>query len=405
MLCSWRLQRKSFLLVPLYLIVLALTPCIFAQQSEAPTTAPTTQPTNTTNTTTYVPSGPNIDYELESILALRWKLLKPKIAYDGLRFDMVFTTSDFIREELIVYTLYDGHACSAGGTVSNDLPYFETYLTGDNTPVGGGLKTRQFTLSTEIVTETIAQSASYEEFGDVATIQFCVRFALYNEDVSVNPSSAMEINYLETTITLIVDLRDNFKIQDPIVEARDAAAETASDAFFVEGFICNEAGVPPQDTVPLNQGETVRVCVQPTRQALDVGFRMRRIDNFVFNQGSVNQEAVKDSLPSINGLTQLWCDSGSEQCAFETLLLAYFYAGPTLVTGSGIATLQFGSNQRRLRSLQVARGVAKTFDLSPFGLRTVYNRFTDASGGASAFSGMFPMLLLVGSTCCWFICL
>jgi hypothetical protein len=304
---------------------------------------------------------------------------------------MVFTTSDFVQEELVVYSLYDGHTCSAGANIINDAGYFETVLTGDNTPVGGGLQTREFTLSTSIVPETIASSSSYEEFGDVATIQFCIRFALYNDDITVNPG-AKEINYLETTITLIVDLRDNFNIQDPIVEARDAGMETASDAFFIEGFICTEEGVPPQDILPLNQGETVRVCVKPTRQAIDVGFRIRQIDNFVFTQESVNQEAIKDGRVSINQLTQLWCDPGSELCSFETLLLAYFYSGPSLVTGIGVATLQFGSN-RRLRSLQVPRGVAKSFDLNPFGLRNLINKFADISG-ASPFSGMYSGLLV-----------
>lgn len=286
-----------------------------------------------------------IDYETENILALRWKISKDSVSYSGLIFDIHYTVSDYVQENLVAYSIYDGAGCSATANFITQLDYFTAWVTVDDTPPGGGLGTREIMLSTQINPQTIAQSPVYREFGDEAQIVFCVRLSLFNKDTS--DPTAVEINHHETAINLKVDLKDQFSIKSQTVEATDVGKETAEDQFFVEAFICTPEGLRIYDSVPLLQGSSVRVCVQPTQQAFDIGFRMRSIDRFTFWQGYVSQEAVVNQKIAINGLTNLDCNQGDGQCNFETLLTAPFFQGVSTVDGTGFATLQFGSGSRR----------------------------------------------------------
>lgn len=284
----------------------------------------------------------SIDWEYENIVALRWKIGNPPdISYNGLQFDMMFTVSDYITEDHVRYDLYEGSGCGYVGGLITNAGYISGNVVTDNSPVGGGLSTRIITLENSLVPRNITKSTSYVENGNNAAISFCVRFQLWSGPVS--DTEATLINDQDVLVSLVVDLTDNFSISSQNVEARDRAVQTTDDEFFVDAFLCEETGLAPQDSVPMLQGQVIRVCVQPTQQALDVGFRMRRIDKFTFVQGYTTQEAVINQQASSNGLTELWCDAGNIQCAFETLLFAYFFeASQGNVGGSGIASLQWG---------------------------------------------------------------
>ena len=263
--------------------------------------------------------------------------------------------------------MYDGPNCGAGENEITDSRFFISSLTTEFSEHGSGLLSQELTFSTSIVPENITESNAYEPLDKDAQIQFCVRVGLYNEPLT--EPDTREVNYLETTITLIVDLTDNFAISAQTVEARDRGVETSEDAFYVEGFMCYADGQAYLDERPFLQGQMIRVCVQPTQQALEFGLRMRTIDRFTFVQGFVTQEAVINQGPAINGLTDLWCDRGSTQCQFETLLMASFFKSVSFISGSGTATLQFGpgrmlSEERNLQS-------AKEFDVNPFEVQSV----------------------------------
>merc|ERR1712183_348994 len=158
-------------------------------------------------------------------------------------------------------------------------------------------------------------------------------------------------------------------------------------------------GKPLGDRKPFLQGQSIRVCVQPTQQALDIGFRMRRIDRFTFIQGYVTQEAVINRQPSINGLTDLWCEEGSKLCMFETILSSSFFDGPAqYVGGKGQATLQFGSGefnrylQTRERNLQTS----KSLSLDLFGVESfAYQEWgSSAFKISTSFSWILPTILV-----------
>jgi hypothetical protein len=303
-----------------------------------------------------------IDYEVESLLALRWRLQQSSVNYDGLRFDIKFSVSDFITESLVEYIIYDGVECSFGANDVTDSGYFDSSVTTEVEVPGSGLSTQELTFSSNILPETITQSTAYEETGNEASINFCVKLNLYNK--ALPDATAIVIKSQEAVIKLDIDLADSLSISGQDVTPRDVGVETSDDAFYVEAFICEGDGTPPEDTQPLLQGQSILVCVRPTQQALDIGFRMRRIDSFTFIQGSVTQAAVVDQVSSLNGLTKLSCDVGASLCMIQTILQADFYLGAAAyVGGSGLATLQFGSGGlRRLdipeRILQSSKAIA-----------------------------------------------
>merc|ERR1712137_386520 len=66
-----------------------------------------------------------------------------------------------------------------------------------------------------------------------AEIRFCVRFSLWT------PGAAMEVNFLETLITLTVDLTDGFEIGAITVDPKDRVVRTANQAYEVIGYECS----------------------------------------------------------------------------------------------------------------------------------------------------------------------
>jgi len=279
-------------------------------------------------------------------VALRWNIQNPpQVSYSGLKFDLHFTVSDFIQaQEHVRYDLYEGASCGYNGDKITDAGYITTVVTQDDTPVGGGINPRIITLSSSLVPQTIAKSTSYQEEqgSNDASITYCVRFSLWSGPY-LDPS-ATQVNYVDVTVSLSVDLTDGFSIRGQSLQARDRGVETTDDEFFVEAFLCQENGESYEDMFTLVQGEMVRVCVRPTPQAYEVGFRMRRIEKFTFVQGYTTQEAIINQNVAVNGLTELWCDPGADQCMLETLLFAYFFHSQTgSVGGNGIASLQWGA--------------------------------------------------------------
>jgi len=298
---------------------------------------------------------PIIDWDYENVVALRWSILNPPtVEYDKLRFDTHFTVSDYIEADKHVrYDIYSSADCSNEDDLLTNNDLMKTWVSEDDTPVGLGIDTnikRIVTVSNSLVAQNITKSNSYIE--DDESIVYCVRFSLWNDDGTGQNST--EINHLAVTITLSLDFTDeDFSINGKSVEAKDVGVKTTDDEFFVQAFLCNENGKRPSDVVPLRQGDSVRICVSPTEQAREVGFRMRHIDKFTFVQNLTSQEAVLNEVAAPNLLTELTCNPGSEQCVFETLLFSYFYSNPQAnVAGNGVATLQWGNVDNTDRYLE-----------------------------------------------------
>jgi hypothetical protein len=183
-----------------------------------------------------------------------------------------------------------------------------------------------------------------------AEIRFCVRFGLF----TLGPTS-LEVNFLETLITLNVDLTDGFEIGSIAVEPKDKLVRTANQVYQVVGFRCDGDNKLISDLTPINQGSVVRVCVSPDAEATADGIKMRSIDLFTWSRAvpnAVTQAAIiaRDTVAA-NQLTTYELCRGDLICSFESILFANFYTALGSVAGSGVASMQFGTNKsRRLRS-------------------------------------------------------
>ncbi len=294
----------------------------------------------------------DVDWMLETIVVLRWDIGdQPIVQYNDLRFDIDFTVSDWIRaNEHVRYTIYENGQCGDPDDIITDSDgYMESWVTEDNISVGVGLdmdRRRTVRISNLLNPDSIRESGSYTELPPEsesdAKIKYCVRFSLWGGPPS--EPEAEEINHIDVTVALNLDMTDeNVSISGQSVEAAEEGVQTSEDNFFLEAFQCDQDGNHLQDITPYNQGDMIRICVQPTEQASEVGFRIKAIDTFSFSQGSTSQAAILNGEVAANQLTDLSCETGARQCVFETLLFAHFYqSNQGTIKGSGEATLQWG---------------------------------------------------------------
>jgi hypothetical protein len=103
-----------------------------------------------------------------------------------------------------------------------------------------------------------------------STIMFCVRFGLWTT-TTVGVNNPVEVNILETLLTLFVDLTDGFPICAIEVASKDRLVGTANQAYEVNGYECSatstERLTDAERTRPRNQGEIIHVRMTPNEEA------------------------------------------------------------------------------------------------------------------------------------------
>ena len=282
----------------------------------------------------------------------KWFLDDDGVDFGGLEFTLNYITSDFVVDgmmEAVVYTT----DCKEGGVTipSSDM---SVNLVPDATPAGSGDNPREIYVDLALDADNINNSLAYSEVTDesgvTATISFCMRFSLFT-----NGAAPIEVNYLQTLVTLTVDLTSNFAIEGIEVAEKETTVTTAEAIYQVEAFQCNSSNEKLTDVelaISRNQGSVVRVCVQPDLEGRSSGIVMKSIDSFAFNRdyggtiGTVTQAAVENGIAASNFLTELYCTDGSPDCAFETVLFSSMYMERGSVAGSGEASMQFSSTRR-----------------------------------------------------------
>jgi hypothetical protein len=192
----------------------------------------------------------------------------------------------------------------------------------------------------EIYNEYIDQNGEQQ-----ATVEWCVRFSLHTSSATPNVGN-VEVNYLEVIVSFDADLTDGFQIGTLNLQPVDRCQKEAQESYEVEGYFCEDG---TEDTAVitqpvLNQGEFVKVCVRPVQRALDQGIRMRRLVEFKWKLvgSTLEQTAIESTQAAANQLTELYCEAGYAICHFQSLLFASFFATAGVVTGTGLADLQFG---------------------------------------------------------------
>jgi len=287
----------------------------------------------------------------------KWFLTDDGVDFGGLEFTLNYLTSDFVINSMMDATVYSID-CKEGGVIvpSSDM---SVNLVPDNAPPGTGENQRNVYIDLKLTPNKLIDSVAYnevtDETGTTATIQFCMRFGLFT-----NGDTPIEVNFLETIITLSIDLTSNFSINSVDVASKEKIVQSAEAVYKVEGFQCNDSNERLSEievSVARNQGSVIRLCVQPDQEARDQNIVMKSINSFVFNRdygtpiGIVTQSAVEDGEAATNFLTELDCTEGSLVCVFETVLFASMFMAPGAVTGSGEASMQFGTARRKERIL------------------------------------------------------
>merc|ERR1712196_366838 len=100
----------------------------------------------------------------------------------------------------------------------------------------------------------------------------------------------------------------------------------------------------------LNQGSLITVCIKPDADGISDGIKMRTVDSFEWTRDATTQTAIESGVAAGNLLTsfdEASCEGG-DYCQFSSILFAAFYATEGQVSGSGVASMQFGTTGRRL---------------------------------------------------------
>ena len=263
----------------------------------------------------------------------------PKYEYDSWQYTMDFEVSDFVTDNMIGYALYDGLQCRDGyglpGDGDNDITqndgYLESRFRTDNIPPGVGSGIRTIKIESQIVPSKMAQTSIYREgVNGTGIVEYCLRFSNYNKD-KYEPD-AREVNFLETTVKVSIRFDGDFGVV-PYVDEDEVLEIESSQGVAVEAYLCDrDENVVPVST--LKQGQSIRVCVTPTPEVLEQGFRMRQLEEFVYRREipfSIRQDAIEGG--AADELTVLACRPGSVVCAFETLLFADFFASEGVISG------------------------------------------------------------------------
>lgn len=278
---------------------------------------------------------------------------EPRFAYDYLQFTLEYAVNDRIDDTQVQYRVFDGKHChwtERGEGGDNDITqaesndFLRSRLRADLKPVGIGDGNRTMKVTLNIDPLTIKASPVYEDFDSYATVKFCVRFSVFNMD-TLDPNN-VEVNFLETEVHLLINLVDDFVDAISQLSDIDLVGEMADQGSAVEAYICDsDLNFVEVDARSRIQGEMVRVCVAPTELTMSQGAYLRYIEEFSFYMGEVIQVAIEPGTlgSAADALTIVDCQPGSELCVFETLLRAEFFEeGSGVVTGRGVAFLQFG---------------------------------------------------------------
>jgi hypothetical protein len=286
-------------------------------------------------------------------LTEKWNITTPTFDYTNLEFHLNSGVSDYLTDGMVEYSIWDQYCQEGGNLVAMGA------LNSTISPIVGeqldGSGTRSVSIGVTVQPEEISLEPNVYEESDVngertAVIAVCIRLSL-----NTPGNTSIEVNFLETVVVLTAQLTDGFQIDEILVAPKGRLVRTANQAYQLEAFQCDEAFVELSATekaVARNQGAIIRICVRPNADARPDGVKMREIQSLTFSRTdpTISQIAVEDRRPAVNGLTSLTCNAGDNICMVETILTAQFFGTPSVVTGVGIGSMQFGTGAGSLRS-------------------------------------------------------
>jgi len=319
-----------------------------------PTPAPTLTPTPS-RTPTYSPTECEKENGRKlSSLGEKFALENPvSNAFDQVTntFSLTYDVHDSIEQGNIFATIYDEDCAEGNNELTVGIGSVTT-LVGPNI----GEATLAFVLDTSALalnTDVFAAVA-----GNTAEMKMCSRFMLKTK------TGEIEVNFIESIITVFFDLTAGFELASFVVESKDMCTAVVGEKDYnVEAYLCDPSNLEQLPTVGdessnnnvFQQGSLISVCVTPDADSKTDGIVMTSIDNFKWTRQQqdvgdpiIEQPAIEGGNPASNLLTRLNCESGWPICSFSSLLFADFYVNAGKVAGNGTVSLQFGDNGARL---------------------------------------------------------
>jgi uncharacterized protein (UPF0297 family) len=159
------------------------------------------------------------DAPTAAFLAQKWSIDDPIFNHGGVSFDMDYLVSDFVLDTMTAYSIWDVGCEEGGYPLSNDIinVVMSTQPGFVQNPAGTG--TRTIELDLDLVSDEIVQEPRI--FTDIvidgeakAVVEFCVRFKL------TTPGGGVEVNFLESIVTLYVDPTDGSILSPPTAQRR-----------------------------------------------------------------------------------------------------------------------------------------------------------------------------------------
>ena len=385
-------------------------------------------------------------YQNENQLESAWNMDEPEVDYTTTNntFHLTYNTttffSDFDSDTHLNEEFYDV-GCKTGDSaekvVTTGIKGINMYSSQMEQDAGGILHL-DFQLEPAILTK---DTALYTDYGNgTGTLDLCIRAAIgFNGTANSNltlqqqiDGGYREVNFIESLLTVVYDLQNDFEILSLNVEPKDKVTTTfAEDAYGIEAWLCNittptsdystytytptglaevTRSYPPaiDDTAfYFNQGALISVCVRPVDDAYSEGIIMDEITNFTWTRTSgplpVSQKAVDSASAADNLLTYYPGCTGDHFCRFSSILFADFYITRGTASGSGSAKTKFEGTRRRLGANNEGRALQETagsvFDVSvelditdegPGALKT-------AGGVSLGFTALASFMALAGS--------
>jgi len=113
--------------------------------------------------------------------------------------------------------------------------------------------------------------------------------------------------------------------------------------FLLLAYECDQNNMK-QSTTVFNQGDTIRICIEPDAEAIEFGLVMKQIDSAFYSRDdipSIVQFAVDGGQPDFYGMSEIYCIPGSLKCAVETTIRAEFFASAGMIKVTGAASFEW----------------------------------------------------------------
>ena len=242
----------------------------------------------------------------------------------------------------------------------------------------------------------------------------CLESAVY-----LSLSGELEkMNFVNTNITLTLEMDANFEVTTINAERKDATKENLNVDYsqYVTAYECVENDLQNEATKEYSQGDDLKICVKSTNPNI---VQVGKIQSLTLSQDDAPSEDdfdyITDGNPVSDEIASTDCDKNNSPnvCHADMQLLGRYFAveSPGDLTASGSVELTFESGRRLAVDVPIAgirggdlalekparRMVVETPEDSPFDVK-VSLKSVDGSGSTNDFNGATLLSGMVAAT-------